>query len=219
MALIRRAIHVVAWIGTLLVSLVALALIVSQTPWFRDWIRRTIIREARQYVNGELSIGQVTGNLFFDVGLTDVALDLSGERVVAIKAVAVDYSVFQLISSGIVVDHITVTAPRVRLARTADGWNLGRLVKARAQEADRRGPARPISLPSIAIVDGGLIIDDGDVPSSYRWPSRIEDLDIQAAFAYEPVHFTIGLKQLSFRGADPDVALPVSYTHLTLPTN
>ena len=117
MALIRRSIHVVAWIGTLLVSLLALALIVSQTPWFRDWIRRTIIREARQYVNGELSIGQVTGNLFFDVGLTDVALDLSGERLVAIKAIAVDYSVFQLISSGIVVDHITVTAPRVRLAR------------------------------------------------------------------------------------------------------
>ena len=73
MALIRRAIHVAAWIGTLLVGLLALALIVSQTPWFRDWLRRTIIREARQYVNGELTIGQVTGNLFFDFGLADVA--------------------------------------------------------------------------------------------------------------------------------------------------
>ena len=30
---------------------------------------------------------------------------------------------------------------------------------------------------------------------------------MQASFAYEPVHFTVGLKQLSFRGADPDVAL------------
>ena len=55
MALIRRTIHVVAWIGTLLVALLALALIVSQTPWFRDWIRRTIIREAKQYLNGELT--------------------------------------------------------------------------------------------------------------------------------------------------------------------
>ena len=49
MVLIRRSVHVVAWIGTLAVALLALALIVSQTPWFRDWIRRTIIREARQY--------------------------------------------------------------------------------------------------------------------------------------------------------------------------
>ena len=155
-SLIRRAIHVVAWIGTLLVGLLALALIVSQTPWFRDWIRRAIIREARQYVDGEVSIGKVTGNLFFDFGLADVAVDLSGDRIVAIKAIAVDYSVFQLISSGIVVDHVTLTAPRVHLARGADGWNIGRLVKARAREADRRGPGRSISLPSIAIVDGTI---------------------------------------------------------------
>ena len=36
-------------------------------------------------------------------------------------------------------------------------------------------------------------------------PRRIEDLDVQATFAYEPVHFTIGLNQFSFRGADPDL--------------
>ncbi len=148
MALIRRTIHVAAWIGTLLVGLLALALIVSQTPWFRDWIRRTIIREARQYVNGELSIGQVTGNLFFDFGLADVAVDLSGDRVVAIKALAVDYSVFQLISGGIVVDHVTLTAPRVHLARGADGWNIGRLVKARAARGGSPRP-RPLDLAAI----------------------------------------------------------------------
>ena len=41
MALVRRCIHVLAWVGTLWsVLVVALALIVSQTPWFRDWLRR-----------------------------------------------------------------------------------------------------------------------------------------------------------------------------------
>jgi translocation and assembly module TamB len=207
MVLIRRAIHFAAWIGTLLVGLLALALIVSQTPWFRDWIRRAIIREARQYVNGEVSIGKVTGNLFFDFGLADVAVDLSGDRVVAIKALAVDYSVFQLISGGIIVDHVTVTAPRVHLARGADGWNIGRLVKTRDREANRRGPGRSISLPSIAIVDGTIAIDDDSGPRSFRMPRRIEDLDVQASFAYEPVHFTIGLNQFSFRGADPELTV------------
>ena len=89
MAVIRRTVHVVAWIGTLAVALLAIGLIVSQTPWFRDWIRRTIIRESKQYLNGELTIGRVTGNLFFDFGLTDVAVDLSGERIVSVKALAV----------------------------------------------------------------------------------------------------------------------------------
>jgi len=106
MAVIRRTVHVVAWIGTLAVALLAIGLIVSQTPWFRDWIRRTIIRESKQYINGELTIGRVTGNLFFDFGLADVAVDLSGERVVSVKALAVDYSVLQLVSKGIVLDRM-----------------------------------------------------------------------------------------------------------------
>jgi autotransporter translocation and assembly factor TamB len=204
MVLIRRSVHVVAWIGTLAVALLALALIVSQTPWFRDWIRRTIIREARQYLNGDLTIGAVTGNLFFDFGVSDVAVDLSGERIIAVKALTLDYSIFELVSRGIVLDHITLTEPRVRLARDEDGWNIRKLVKERASEADRRGPNRTITLPSIAIIDGAIAIDDAAGTTNYRLPHRIDDLDVLASFEYEPVHFTVGLTQLSFRGAEPD---------------
>ncbi len=207
MAFMRRIVHVVAWAGTLTVALLAVALVVSQTPWFRDWIRRTIIREAKQYLNGELTIGRVTGNLFFDFGLSDVAVDLSGERMVAIKTVALEYSVFQLVSRGIVIDRITVTSPRLHLVRDGEGWNIRRLVKDRAREADRHGPNRSISLPSIAIVDGAAAIDTARRPANYRLPRRIDGLDVQASFEYEPVHFTIGLSQLSFRGADPDLAV------------
>ncbi len=123
------------------------------------------------------------------------------------KALAVDYSVLQLISKGIVVDHITLTAPDVRLARDASGWNIGRLIKPRAREADREGPARSVSLPSIAIVDGAVSIDDKLGSTSYRLPRRFDDLDVQATFAYEPVHFSIGLDKVSFRAAEPELTM------------
>ena len=146
----------------------------------------------------------MTGNLFFDFGVSDVAVDLSGERIVAVKALSLDYSIFELVSRGIVLDHITLTEPRVRLARDEDGWNIRKLVKERASEADRRGPNRTISLPSIAIVDGAIAIEDAAGTTNYRLPRRIDDLDVLASFEYEPVHFTVGLTQLSFRGAEPD---------------
>ena len=73
MRFIRRALHVLAWIGTLAVALISLAFIVSQTPWFRDWIRGAIIREANQYLNGELTIGRLSGNLFFGVDPNPIA--------------------------------------------------------------------------------------------------------------------------------------------------
>ena len=76
---IRRALQVLALVGTLLVGTLALLLIVSQTPWFRDWLRRYVVRESKQYLNGELSIGGLTGNLLFGIGLTDVAVDVVWE--------------------------------------------------------------------------------------------------------------------------------------------
>ena len=84
-------------------------------------MRRIIIRESRQYLNGDLTVGRVTGNLFFDFGLADVAVNVSGDRVVSVKTLTVDYSIFELISRGIVVDHITLIEPRVHVVRDSSG--------------------------------------------------------------------------------------------------
>ena len=197
MTVIRRLLHVVAWIGTAIVLVIALALIASQTPWFRDWARRTLIREAKQYLNGELTVGRLSGNLFFGVSLSDVAVDMSGDRVVAVKTLTVDYSIFQLLSKGIIVDGIALTEPSVHLVRDAQGWNVGRLVKAERREADREGPRRPLSLPKIVVTDGTLAIDDAIGSSTYTLPKRIEDFDVNAAFEYAPVHYTVTLDALS----------------------
>src|SRR5215210_3915078 len=98
MRALRRLLQVITVVGTLIVGIMAVALIVSQTPWFKDWLRRYIVRESKQYLNGELSIGGLGGNLFFGVQMSDVALDVSGRRIVAVKGLEVDYSIFELVS-------------------------------------------------------------------------------------------------------------------------
>lgn len=85
MRALRRLLQALALVGTLAVGILAMALIVSQTPWFRDWLRRYIVRESKQYLNGQLTIGRLGGNLLFGVDLADVAVDVSGERVIAVK--------------------------------------------------------------------------------------------------------------------------------------
>src|SRR3954468_10330350 len=92
MRAVRRLLQVVALVGTLIVGIVALALIVSQTPWFRDWLRKYVVRQAGQYVNGTVAIGSLGGNLFTGVELGDVAIDVNGEHVVTLKHVEITYS-------------------------------------------------------------------------------------------------------------------------------
>ncbi len=220
MSAIRRAAQVLAFVGTLLIGVMAVALIVSQTPWFKDWLRRYVMRESKQYLNGQLTIGGLGGNLLFGLELSDVAVDLSGERVVAIKDLALDYSVFDFISRGLVLDDIRITEPRLVLRRDADGtWNLASLVKKQRQEAERRGPGRPVAIGSIGISNGQLVIDDRAaaaqraVGTSGRAaarpavdiPDAIRKLDAKLSFHYEPVHFTVGIDHVSFRAASPSL--------------
>jgi autotransporter translocation and assembly factor TamB len=204
---LRRLLQVVALVGTLLVGMVALALIVSQTPWFRDWLRRYIVRESKQYLNGELSIGSLGGNLLFGVQVSDVAVDVSGERVVAVKAIEVDYDVFQLISKGVVLDEIKLVEPQIRLERDGNGWNVKHLVKKQEKEADREGPRRPLDLQAIEIADGRISIADHTGADGYRLPRVIEDLDLKASYAYAPVHYSVVIDRASMRASSPQMAL------------
>jgi autotransporter translocation and assembly factor TamB len=207
MRALRRVLQVVALVGTLMVGIVAIALIVSQTPWFRDWIRRYIVRESKQYLNGELSIGHIGGNLLFGVNVSDIAVDVSGERVVAAKNVQVDYSIFELISKGIVLNEIKLVEPVVRLERDGNGWNLGRLVKKQEKEAEREGPRAPISLQSIEIADASVIIDDRVGTSGYRLPKQIDDIDLKASYEYAPVHYSLVVDRASLRTSTPQLDL------------
>src|SRR6188472_4169834 len=108
MRAIRRVLQVVTFVGTLTIGVLALALIVSQTPWFRDWLRRYIVRESQQYLNGQLTIGCLHGNLLFGADLDHVAVDVSGERVVAVKGLELDYNVFTLLSEGLTLEQIKI---------------------------------------------------------------------------------------------------------------
>ena len=138
----RRTLQIVALVGTLLVGIIALALIASQTPWFRDWLRGYVERQAKQYVNGTVSIGSLGGNLFYGVQLGDVAVDFNGERVMTLKNVEIKYSVAELVSQGMTVREIRLDEPYVLARRDAGGWNLAKMMKKQAQEADRKGSAQ-----------------------------------------------------------------------------
>jgi autotransporter translocation and assembly factor TamB len=203
----RRALQIVAFVGTLAVGIIALALIVSQTAWFRDWARRYMVRQANQYLNGQLSIGRLSGNLFFGAELSDVAVDVDGERVIAIRQIGVDYSIFDLISKGLVLDDIRLDEPRFVLRRTADGWNVGRLVKEQARESEREGPRRPVAVGSIGISGGDFVLEGVGTVGGVVAPERLQKVDAKLSFQYEPVHYSLAMEHLSFRATSPSLSV------------
>src|SRR3954466_1721078 len=154
MSIVKRATHVLIVVLMLIVGATAAAVIVSQTAWFKNWLRGYIVREANQYLNGRLSIQRLGGNLFFGVELENIGLSMDGSQVVAVKDLGLDYNVFELISKGLSVDNIRLNKPVLYLRRDGDTWSISRLVKKQAQEADRSGPGRPLRIDEIGVSDG-----------------------------------------------------------------
>jgi autotransporter translocation and assembly factor TamB len=205
---VRRLVQALVIVLALVIGATAAVAVVSQTAWFKNWLRGYIEREANLYVNGRISIGRLGGNLFSGIELENIGLSMDdGTGVAAVKDLGLDYNVFELMSSGLSIRHIRLNHPVLYLRREGDSWSINRLVKQQRQEADRQGPARPITIADIGISDGSVVIDAPAGVSGVEIPKRIDRLDAKLSFKYEPVRYSIEIAHVSFRASDPGIGL------------
>lgn len=208
MSIGRRSLQVVAFICTLIVGVASMAAIVTQTAWFKEWLRGVIVRQAGEYVNGQLSIGRLDGNLFFGVKLEDVDITVNGETVIGVKDVGVDYNAFSFVSGDVVLDDIQLNQPVLRLERTAEGWNLVRLFKARTPDPDEPKNRRSIEIAEIGVSGGTLYVNDGAVGTSgVDAPARIEQLNATLGLKSNEDELVIEITRASLRAAEPSLAV------------
>jgi uncharacterized protein involved in outer membrane biogenesis len=216
MSVARRLLHVLVIVLTLIVGATAAAIIVSQTAWFKNWLRGYIIEESAKYLNGHLTIERLGGNLFFGVELENVGISMDGTEVVAVEDLGVDYNVFQMITRGMSIDDIRLNRPMVYLKRDGDAWSIARLVKKQEQEADREGPASPIAIDNIAVTDASIVVDGPVGTSGVDVPDRLDQIDANLSFRYEPVHYSVEISRISFRGSQPSIALNELSGHISV---
>ena len=125
----RRVIHALIIVLTLIVGATAAVVVVTQTAWFKNWLRGYVVQEANRFLNGQVSIQRLGGNLFFGIEMEGVAVSLNGSEVVSVKDLGLDYSVFELLSKGLFLDEIRLNQPTLYLRREGDTWSIARLIK------------------------------------------------------------------------------------------
>ena len=208
MSYTRRSLQVVAFVATLIVGATSMAVIVTQTAWFKEWLRGFIVRQAADYVNGDLSIGKLDGNLFFGVALGDVDVTVDGEKVVDVDDISVDYNAFTFVRGDVVLDEIRLTRPVLHLERNAEGWNLAHLIKARTPDPDQPKNRRTLEIGQIAISDGTLFVEKGAVGTSgVDVPARIDKLDATVGVRSNEDELTVDIERVSLRGAEPNIGI------------
>jgi translocation-and-assembly-module (TAM) inner membrane subunit TamB-like protein len=201
---------VVLLAGFLLI--VGLSIAILETGWGKNQLRALIVRQANEFLTGTLSIGRLGGSLFRGLELSDVKVSRDGTAIVAIDHISLSYDPLELWQNGTLIRRVVVTRPRVQASRETDGgWNLGRLVRRRAQERDRTGPGRPIRIDQLEIIDASITLDSPVKFGPANVPTNFESLNISMSFAYAPVRWTLDFDKASWIGRDPDLTV----THLT----
>src|SRR5262245_65786887 len=121
---LRRWLRILSFVAAMFVGFLVLALAATQTGWFRDWLRRYVIREADSYLNGHLTIRRIDGNLFTGIQIEGVEVTQDRVTVFAAKDVGIKYNLIELLSTGAVIDEIRINEPTLRLEKTPSGWNV-----------------------------------------------------------------------------------------------
>lgn len=202
----RRWLRVLLYLSAVLVGTLVLALVVSQTPWFRDWVRRTAMRQAERVIDGQLVIGRLEGTFFSGVTLRDVSVVQNGSEVVTLERVGVSYGLSELLSDGRIVAHLRVTRPVIHAIRTEQGWNLARLLKARTPS--RPDTPRPtFALPDIVVTDGTIVVEGDGVEPAAAIPRRITNLEFTGGVRSGPEALTVDVRSLSLVAEQPALAL------------
>ncbi len=208
MSLARRSLQVVAFICTLVVGTASMAVIVTQTTWFKEWLRGFIVRQAEDYVNGRLSIGRLDGNLFFGVDLGDVDVTMNGKTVVDIKDLGVDYNMLTFLRGHVVLDNIRITQPVIRIEKDDNGWNITQLIKARTPDPDEPKNRQPIEIGEIGISDGTVYLEDQPVGTTgVAVPSRLERLDASVGITSDENELKVNINHVSLRAPESQFAI------------
>src|SRR5258705_9034876 len=110
---IRFAARLVRWFVYVVFAglvLVVLTLVILQTGWAKNQLRRVIVYQANQYLTATLSIGRLQGSLVRGIELGDIDLSRDGRTLISIDDVSLSYSIRELFEKG-------TSIRRIRLAR------------------------------------------------------------------------------------------------------
>ncbi len=193
----------IAAYGALVVVVLVLGLFaLLYTPWFKRYARDFIVRQSHSVINGDLSIGRLSGNFLSGVVLEDVAVQQGPTTAVRIRRLVVHYSLGQVArGNAIVIDRLDVSGLALSVVHLpSGGLNLGTLIKKRPPST---GPRRTIDIREIQLDGADLTFDGPWGPSWMRLPRHITGLTSTLGLESREGHLVFPIKTLRAEASDP----------------
>ncbi len=195
------------WLLAGIIILLLLFGLLIQTQPVKNKISRMAEKQAEKVVNGELTIGKISGNFFSQLALEDVLWTYREDTFIYINSVAASYSLWPLTRGELQLAKTSINAPYVNLQQYPDStWNFNSLLKEQAGNSSDTTSASGnfrMLLSNFQINDGRMQIQALDS----LIPNEVRNINLEADGAYSSKEQTLTLKRFGLQTHSPDFDL------------
>ena len=178
---LRRAL---AWVAAGVLALAAVAaglvLLLTNTNWGREQLRRRVVAALAGTVHGRFRLGRLDGNLLTGATVHDVAItDSAGAPFFAADSAHVRYALGPFLSKKIILDSLTLYRPEVVLDREPGRpWNWQQIFPTDSTQPPSKGPSfGDYVVLTNARLFGGRVV----VRTPYNTPDSVRGVPLTAA--------------------------------------
>jgi autotransporter translocation and assembly factor TamB len=196
-----------------------LLLIFTQTPPFRNWLKKKIIAAAEARINGTVELRSLRGNLFTYWQIEGLSITIEGEDFLKIQRAFVRINPYAIVNKKILLSEIAIEKPELNLIQIDSTlWNVDRLLKPATTPTNADTSATfdwPIAAPNITIAGGAVNLQTlGTLP--LNMPKRIRDLEMACGVWLDKGETQVALQKLTFEAQDPDLSFRTGEAKLAL---
>lgn len=135
--MLRKILKILLIIAGSLAGLIVLLVILVWLGLLNGIVADIIVKQANKNLNGELTIGSLSGNLLSGFSLSDVSVVDESDTVIHSGEIAIDYSLGPLLKKEVRIDLINIKDVHVNLLQEKDSaWNIMKLLKETEEQAD-----------------------------------------------------------------------------------
>jgi autotransporter translocation and assembly factor TamB len=206
-----RILKVLGWtVFTLVLLATAIRLSLKTTP-VHNYARNLVTDLANKQINGTLSIGNISGDLWNDFSVSNIAVTQS-DTLVSLDSARVQYNIWSLTNSTFSASQITISGLNANVIETADSsFNIQQLVKKNtepAASADTSSSAFAIDIQQLELKNSNIFVRSHSyLPDSTL---RVKELNASAGFSlYDEI--SASLNSLSFKLIEGRLPDPIAF--------
>jgi hypothetical protein len=208
MALGPRLVRVVAVAAAASAVIVGGLLLVLQTGWARARLAGLIAAQAERYVDADVSIATIEGDLFGSAALRNVVVTRDGRDIISVERVELSYDLLALLGGALALNDVTLERPVIDLTGGPEGLALAGLFTGGRPPDASPAASRPFLIDPIVVVDARVVIGPSpEQMGALDVPDRLEQLNARLSVAGAAGRTTVQVEHLSLVAVEPHLEL------------